>query len=163
VLAAGVEPTTSRLRSACTAIVLRQQSSFRLAGNQRPCGLYRPRERRMQRGAQPENSFIHAHSQRISHARSSGRGGSHARTPSGASGSHARAPLRARTSAGQRLRSLTGVVVGHSVPLPAMAEGCGPPPVSPVFPTVTLVRAALASDAGNRASPRTTNANRTTD
>ena len=60
VLAAGVEPTTSRLRSACTAIVLRQQSSFRLAGNQRPCGLYRPRERRMQRGAQPENSLTHA-------------------------------------------------------------------------------------------------------
>src|SRR5436190_20146228 len=59
VLAAGVEPTTSRLRSACTAIVLRQQSSFRLAGNQRPCGLYRPRERLMQRGAQPENSLIH--------------------------------------------------------------------------------------------------------
>src|SRR5262245_3519935 len=60
VLAAGVEPTTSRLRSACTAIVLRQRSSFRLAGNQRLCGLYRPRERRMQRGAQPENSHIQA-------------------------------------------------------------------------------------------------------
>ena len=60
VLAAGVEPATSRLRSACTAIVLRQQSEFRLAGNQRPCGLYRPRERLMQRGAQPENSLIHA-------------------------------------------------------------------------------------------------------
>ena len=60
VLAAGVEPTTSRLRSACTAVVLRQQSSFRLAGNQRPYGLYRPRERLMQRGAHPENSLIHA-------------------------------------------------------------------------------------------------------
>src|SRR5215813_4304674 len=60
VLAAGVEPATSRLRSACTAIVLRQQSLFRLAGNQRPRGLYRPRERLMQRGAQPENSLIHA-------------------------------------------------------------------------------------------------------
>src|SRR5262249_16894445 len=59
VLAAGVEPTTSRLRSACTAVVLRQQSSFRLAGNQRPRGLYRPRERLMRRGAQPENSLIH--------------------------------------------------------------------------------------------------------
>src|SRR6266404_2247765 len=46
--------------------------------------------------------------------------------PSGASGSHARAPLRARASAGFRLRSLTGVVVGHSVPLPVMAEGLWP-------------------------------------
>ena len=35
-------------------------TEFRLAGNQRPCGLYRPRERRMRRGAQPENSLIHA-------------------------------------------------------------------------------------------------------
>src|SRR5262245_3281661 len=60
VLAARVRPTTSRFRSVCTAVVLRQQSSFRLAGNQRPCGLYRSRERLMQRGAQPENSLIHA-------------------------------------------------------------------------------------------------------
>src|SRR5437016_7284313 len=113
VLAAGVEPTTSRLRSACTAIVLRPQSEFRLAGNQRPRGLYRPRERRMQRGAQPE---------KLSHSRK----GSHARTPSGANGSHARTPLRARAGAGLRLRSLTGGVVGHSVPLPVMAEGLWP-------------------------------------
>src|SRR5260221_14695058 len=42
-------------------------------------------------------------------------------------------------------------------------RGCGPPPVSPVFLTVTLVRAASWSDAENRTSPRTTNANRTTD
>ena len=42
-------------------------------------------------------------------------------------------------------------------------RGCGPPPVSPVFLTVTLVRAAYWSDAENRTSPRTTNANRTTD
>ena len=34
---------------------------------------------------------------------------------------------------------------------------------SPVFLTVTLVRAAYWSDAENRTSPRTTNANRTTD
>src|SRR5262249_32727703 len=91
VLAAGVEPTTSRLRSACTAVVLRQQSSFRLAGNQRPRGLYRPRERLMQRGAQPENSLIH-----VSGLTSA---------PSGASVSHARALPRARASAGLTLRS----------------------------------------------------------
>src|SRR5205085_4178582 len=36
--------------------------------------------------------------------------------------------------------------------------GCGPPPVSPVFLTVTLVWAAYWSDAENRTSPRTTNA-----
>src|SRR5215467_2414856 len=101
VLAAGVEPTTFRLRSACTAIVLRQQSSFRLAGNQRPCGLYRPRERLMPRGAQPENSLIHARDL-------------------------TRAALRARASAGLKLRSVTGVVVGHSVPLPVVAEGLWP-------------------------------------
>src|SRR5262249_14162693 len=59
-LAAGVEPATSRLRSVCTAVVLRQQSSFRLAGNQRLRRLYRPSGRLMQRGAQPENSLIHA-------------------------------------------------------------------------------------------------------
>jgi len=93
--------------------VLRQQSSFRLAGNQRPCGLYRPRERLMQRGAQPENSVIHARDL-------------------------TRAPLRARTvlthahpfgrerAQDLRLRSLTGGVVGHSVPLPVMAEGLWP-------------------------------------
>jgi hypothetical protein len=148
VLAAGVEPATSRLRSVCTAIVLRQQSSFRLAGNQRPCGLYRPRERRMQRGAQPEKSF---------HSRK----GFHARAPSGASGSHARTPFRARAGARLGLQTLSGVVVGHSVPLPVMAEGFGPPPVSPVFLAATL-RAAYWWDAENRTSPRTTNTNRTT-
>ena len=150
VLAAGVEPATSRLRSVCTAIVLRQQSSFRLTGNQRPRRLYRPRERRMHRGAQPENSLIHA--------RGLTRAPLRARTVL----THAH-PLRARACTGFRLRSLTGGVVGHSVPLPVVAEGSGPPPVSPVFLTVTLVRAAYWSDGGNRASPRTTNANRTTD
>jgi hypothetical protein len=69
VLAAGVEPATSRLRSACTAVVLRQQSSFHLAGNQRPGGLYRPRERLMPRGAQPENSLIHARDLALAHLR----------------------------------------------------------------------------------------------
>src|SRR5215470_6341022 len=34
--------------------------------------------------------------------------------------------LQARASAGFRLRSLTGGVVGHSVPLPDMAEGLWP-------------------------------------
>src|SRR3954447_13535140 len=53
-------------------------------------------------------------------------GRSHARTPSGANGYHARTPLRARACAGLRLRSLTGGVVGHSVPLPVMAEGLWP-------------------------------------
>ena len=42
-------------------------------------------------------------------------------------------------------------------------RGCGPPPVSPDFLTVTLVRAAYWSDAENRTSLQTTNANRTTD
>src|SRR6266478_8103667 len=83
VLAAGVEPATSRLRSACTAIVLRQQSEFRLAGNQRPCRLYRPRERLMQRGAQPENSLIHARD--LTRAPFGRERISRTRTPSGAS------------------------------------------------------------------------------
>ena len=60
VLAAGVEPATSRLRSACTAVVLRQQSFIPPRRKPAPVGLYRPRERRMQRGAQPENFFNHA-------------------------------------------------------------------------------------------------------
>jgi len=47
--------------------VLRQQSSFHLAGNQRPDGLYRPRERLMPRGAQPENSLIHARDRAHAH------------------------------------------------------------------------------------------------
>ena len=150
VLAAGVEPTTSRLRSACTAIVLRQQSSFRLAGNQRPCRLYRPRERRMQRGAQPELSLIHA--------RALTRAPLRARTVL----THAHPFGRERAQDSDCDRCLVVLWAIRSLCL-LWRRGCGPPPVSPVFLTVTLVRAAYWSDAENRTSPRTTNANRTTD
>jgi hypothetical protein len=102
----------------------------------------------MQRGAQPENSLIHARDL--------------TRAPFGRE-RFSRTRTSPVASEGLRLRSLTGVVVGHSVPLPVMAEGFGPPPVSPVFLAATLVRAAHWSDAENRTPPRTTNANRTTD
>jgi hypothetical protein len=38
-----------------------------------------------------------------------------------------------------QLLSLTGGVVGHSVPLPVRRRGCGPPPVSPVWHGVPLL------------------------
>src|SRR3954451_1087156 len=113
VLAVGVEPTISRLRSVCTAIVLRQHSnstspetSARLGSTGRGSALCT--------GALSLKTLS---SRKRTHARApSGASGSRACTRSSASGSCTRAPLRAPTCAGQILRSLTGVVVGHLAP-----------------------------------------------
>src|SRR5262245_12359149 len=111
--------------------------------------LYRPRERLMQRGAQPENSLIHASD--LTGASFGRDRFSRTRTTSGASERRTQIAIVDWCCCGP-FRSLCLL----------WRRGCGPPPVSPVFLFVTLVRAAYWSDAGNRASPRTTNANRTT-
>jgi hypothetical protein len=104
----------------------------------------------MQRGAQPENlSFT----QVISRARPfGGERFSRTRTPSGASERRTQIAIVDWCCCGP-FRSLCLL----------WRRDFGPPPVSPVFLAVTLVRAAYWSDAENRAPPRTTNANRTTD
>ena len=150
VLAAGVEPTTSRLRSACTAVVLRQQSSFRLAGNQRPGGLYRPRERLMPRGAQPETLSF---KQGISHAPFGRERFSRTRAPSDANLRRTEIAIFDWCRCCGPFRSLC--LLWRRV--------YGPPPVNPVFLVAILVRTAHWSDAENRTPQQTTNANHTTD